>query len=41
MWELKNNNEYGVLASTKKQAIMKFKKDLGMNIKGCMIKKVW
>ena len=41
MWELKNNNEYGVMDSTRKEAIMKFKRDLGMVVKGYMIKKVW
>lgn len=41
MWKLKNNDEYGVLASNKKQAIMKFKRDLGMDVKGYMLEKVW
>ena len=38
MWKLKNSDEYCVFASNKKQAIIKFKKDLGLDVKGYMIK---
>jgi len=41
MWVLKNNDEYDVIVSTKKQAIMKFKRDLDIDVKGYMIRKVW
>lgn len=41
MWILKNNNEYGVLASTRNEAIKKFKRDLGLEVKGRDIKKIW
>jgi len=41
MWKLKNNDEYAVIASSKKQAILKFKRDLGMDVKHYMLEKVW
>lgn len=41
MWRLKNNDEYCVFASTRRQAILKFKEDLGIDVKGYMLIKIF
>jgi hypothetical protein len=41
MYKLKNSDEYSVIASTKNQAIKKFKKDLGIVVTKNMIEKIW
>ena len=41
MRKLKNNSEYAVFDSNKKQVITKFKTDLGIVVKFYMIEKVW
>jgi hypothetical protein len=32
MWKLKNSDEYSVFANTRQQAVLKFKKDLGLDV---------
>lgn len=41
MWKIKNSDEYAVMAETRKQAVIKFKKNLNMNVKLNMLEKVY
>lgn len=40
MWKLKNNDEYVVFASSRNQAVKKFKNNLGIKVPKYMIEEI-